>query len=111
MKPAALPATGKSARSYLYYNHLPLQEKINFARHLALVIKAGLPIFEGLKIIRGQSSSKTMTRILDQAMEDVNNGKFLSDSLENFKNVFGVFFINVVRVGEVSGTLSENLMY
>ena len=76
-----------------------------------MVVKAGLPIFEGLTIIRQQAVSKTLQRIVDQTLEDVNNGKFLADSLERYTDIFGEFFVNIVRVGEASGTLSQNLLY
>lgn len=76
-----------------------------------MVVKAGLPIFKGLTIIRAQATSKTLQRIVDQVLQDVNNGKFLADSLERYKDIFGDFFVNIVRVGEASGTLSQNLLY
>ncbi|MEK7608213.1 MAG: type II secretion system F family protein [Patescibacteria group bacterium] len=90
---------------------IKVQDKINFARHLAMVIKAGLPIYEGLRIIRAQTESKTLARILDHLITDVNNGRFLADGLEDFEHIFGGFFINIIRVGEASGTLSQNLLY
>lgn len=94
-----------------FFGRLSIQEKINFARHLSMVVKAGLPIFKGLTIIRSQAASKTLQRIVDQVLQDVNNGKFLADSLERYKGIFGEFFVNIVRVGEASGTLSQNLLY
>jgi type IV pilus assembly protein PilC len=93
------------------FEHVPVQEQINFARHLSIVIKAGLPLYAGLKIIHDQSESKLLKTIIEQVMVDVNGGRFLSDSLERYRNVFGDFFINIIRVGENSGTLSQNLTY
>ncbi|MEK7110907.1 MAG: type II secretion system F family protein, partial [Patescibacteria group bacterium] len=66
---------------------LPIQERINFARHLAMVIKAGLPVYEGLRIIRAQAASGTLNRVIDQLLIDVNNGRFLADSLEKFERL------------------------
>ncbi len=90
-----------------FFQSIPLQERINFARHLALVIKAGLPVFEGLKIIQQQTESPVLRQVIDDLMESVNNGKFLADGLEKYEYLFGVFFVNIVRVGESSGTLIE----
>ena len=90
---------------------VPFQERINFARHLSIIIKAGLPVFEGLKIIRRQTTSKKLVKIIDQLIYDVNNGQFLADSLGKYRNIFGDFFISIVRVGETSGTLAGNLTY
>ena len=93
------------------FGRLSIQEKINFARHLAMTIKAGLPVIQGLTFLQEQASSRTLSRIIDRLITDINNGRFLSDSLEEFKNIFGEFFINIVRVGESSGTLAQNLLY
>lgn len=97
--------------SFNPFNKLSAQDKINFARHLAIVIKAGIPLYEGLAIINKQKGSKTLTRIVAQLQNDVANGRFLADSLERYQNVFGEFFINIIRVGEASGTLAQNLLY
>lgn len=94
-----------------WFSSLSVQERINFARHLSLVIKAGLPIFEGLRIIESQTESKVLKKVLESLMADVNNGKFLADGLAKYQFLFGDFFVNIVRVGESSGTLSKNLLY
>jgi len=93
------------------FDRISLQERINFARHLSLVIKAGLPIYEGLKIIKQQTESEVLKKVVDSLIIDVNNGKFLADGLERYEYLFGGFFVNIVRVGESSGTLAKNLVY
>ena len=49
--------------------------------------------------------------IFDAIIEDVSCGQYLSTGLGKFKNHFGDFTINLIRIGELSGILSENLMY
>lgn len=93
------------------FQRVSLQEQINFARHLSIVVKAGIPIYTGLSIIRSQAGSRTLRRVLDNTIIDVSNGRSLSDSLERYRDVFGEFFINIIRVGEASGTLAQNLSY
>lgn len=93
------------------FERLSLQDKINFARHLGMVVKAGLPLNEGLNIIKKQAETKLVIQIIEHVQKDINNGKFLADSLEGYSHVFGEFFINIIRVGESSGTLSQNLFY
>jgi len=100
---------GKDRNGRVRVRHLPLQEKINFARHLSIMIKAGLPLLDSLKIIRRQSKGK-MARLVDEVTLDISNGQFLADSLSHYP-AFGDFFVSVVRVGEASGTLAENLGY
>ncbi|MGC9968835.1 MAG: type II secretion system F family protein [Minisyncoccia bacterium] len=93
------------------FDRISVQDRINFARHLSLVVKAGLPVFEGLKIIEEQTESRFLKRVLESLIQDVNDGKSLADGLQKYEHLFGSFFINIVRVGEASGTLSKNLLY
>ncbi len=90
---------------------IPVQEKILFAKNLAVMTKAGMPILDSLRLLQKQTKSKSMKKILGQLTEDMANGQFLSTSLEQFKNIFGEFCVNIIRVGEASGILYENLNY
>ena len=82
-----------------------------FARNLEVMIRSGMQILQSLEILKRQTKSKAFGRILDQVLVDIKNGRFLSASLDRYHNIFGDFFINLIRVGESSGTLSENLKY
>ena len=90
---------------------LSLKEKMLFARNLEVMIRSGMQILQSLDILKKQARSKAFVKILDSVIFDVKNGHFLSAGLEKYKTVFGEFFINLIRVGEASGTLSENLKY
>ena len=87
------------------------QERINFARHLSVAIKSGLPLLEALRLIGRQSSSKYFSKVVNGIIEDINNGELLAQSLNKHEHIFGDFFINMVRVGETSGNLSQSLLY
>jgi type II secretory pathway component PulF len=93
------------------FDRVPIQERINFARHLSLIVKAGLPVFEGLKIVEEQTESPVLKKVIHSLIDDTNSGKFLADSLQKYDYIFGNFFINMIRVGESSGTLGKNLIY
>jgi len=86
-------------------------EKIMFSKHLAIMLEAGIPLREALEVMREETSSKAIRRILDVGIADLSNGFALSTSLEKFPRVFRSFTVNMVRVGESSGTLSKALLY
>ncbi|KKT82789.1 MAG: hypothetical protein A2925_04740 [Candidatus Yanofskybacteria bacterium RIFCSPLOWO2_01_FULL_44_22] len=90
---------------------LSLKEKMLFSRHMEVMVKSGMQILQSLEILKKQTKSAAFKKILEQIIGDVKNGHFLSSGLERYRNVFGDFFINLVRVGETSGTLAENLQY
>lgn len=90
---------------------MSLNDKMLFARHMEMMTRSGMQILESLEILKKQTTSKPFIRILDGLIADVRNGHFLSVGMERYRSVFGDFFINLVRVGETSGTLSENFRY
>ncbi|MDO8584746.1 MAG: type II secretion system F family protein [bacterium] len=91
--------------------HVSVQEQILFARHLAIMTKAGMSLLDSLQMLKRQSKSRSMKIILEEATRAVTNGQFLAVALEPYANVFGELFINILRIGESSGTLPENLNY
>jgi type IV pilus assembly protein PilC len=92
------------------FTRLSIKEKTLFAKRLSFLIKAGVPILESLRIMRRQASG-ARSKVLDQVIADVSNGQFLSTSLAKFEDNFDQFAINIIKIGEESGTLDENLTY
>ena len=98
-----------SLNKFIY--RLSIKDKMLFARHMEMMTRSGMQILDALEILKKQTKSTAFLRVLDGLIEDVRNGNYLSVGMERYKNVFGEFFINLVRVGETSGTLSENFRY
>ncbi|MDP3741154.1 MAG: type II secretion system F family protein [bacterium] len=88
-----------------------LQDQILFAKRLATLIRAGVPVVAAMKIIRKQAQTSFSKRVYDTMITDVENGQFLHTSMQKFRKIFGDFSVNIVRIGETSGTLQENLNY
>lgn len=88
-----------------------IKEKIFFAKHLSVMLKAGIPIHEAIEALEEQAHTPSLKYILNICMRDVAGGELLASGLDKFPRVFDAFFANVVRVGETSGTLSESLLY
>src|SRR3989344_1814768 len=90
---------------------VPLSEKMLFAKHLSIMIRSGMSILDSLWLLKKQAKTRSFKKILDQLIVDVDNGQFLSVSFEKYRSIFGEFFISIIRVGEASGTLADNLNY
>lgn len=88
-----------------------LAERIMFVKHLSMMIHSGMTEVESLRLIRSQIKSKSFLGILDDVISSVENGQALSTALARYGHVFGDLFINIIKIGEISGTLSENLDY
>ncbi|HEX3095564.1 MAG TPA: type II secretion system F family protein [Patescibacteria group bacterium] len=90
----------------------PLQEQILFAKRLSLLVKAGVPIMQALNMLHKQTKSKSAQLIFSHLLKGVEQGQNLSSTLRNkYERLVGEFTINIIEVGEVSGTLQQNLLY
>ena len=88
-----------------------VQDQIIFAKRLSMILRSGMPIMEGLHLLRGAHTSRSGSHIYASLIADVGGGNTLSFGLQKFERIFGQFCISIVRIGEVSGTLHENLEY
>jgi type IV pilus assembly protein PilC len=88
-----------------------VKEQTMFAKRLSFLIKANVPLLECLHLIRKQTRSTAKRKVFDSIISDVSNGQFLASSMGKFKPLFGDFTINLIRIGEKSGILSQNLAY
>jgi len=91
------------------FNFIPLSEKMVFARHLAVMIGAGLSMTRALEILSLQTKNKGFSKIIKSLKENVSQGQSFADSLAKYPKIFSELFINMVRVGESSGGLEETL--
>ncbi len=92
-----------------YLSRVQLREKIVFARNLATMIQAGLPLSRALQIFLKQTQNPKFREVLRSLIDDINKGTSLSDSMAKFPKVFEPVFISMVRAGEESGGLVEAL--
>ena len=90
---------------------LSIRDQAAFAKRLAFLIRADVPIMESLKMIKKQTKSRARAKVMGQILDDVTSGQFLSASLAKHRNTFGTFAINIIKVGEEGGILDQNLEY
>lgn len=84
-------------------------EILVFLREFSVMIHSGATIAESLLIIKNQKHSKVFTKILQEIYYDVLSGVLLSQALSKHKKVFPNYFIAMVEIGEVSGSLDKVL--
>lgn len=87
------------------------KDQAHFSKRLSFLIHAGVPIVESLRILRRQTKSKRKAIVYDKLISDVSNGQFLATSLAKLKYGFSNFAVNIIKTGETSGTLDQNLNY
>ncbi len=91
------------------FDKISTQEKIDFARNLALLMRSGSPIDKSFSILADQSKPVLKKFLLEGKLK-IEKGVPISEVLEKNPN-FDKIFINFIRAGEISGTLSKNLEF
>lgn len=87
------------------------KDKLFFIKNLSIMLKSGVSLTEALEIIANQFESKKNKEIIKKINSKIMNGQNLSSALSSEKNIFDDFFINIIKIGEQSGTLEENLKF
>jgi len=78
-------------------------------RQMATLLGAGLPLDEALSTVSSQIDHPVLARSLARVREDVVQGDALHIALSRHGKTFPVLYVNMVHVGENSGTLDQVL--
>jgi type IV pilus assembly protein PilC len=84
-------------------------ELLVFSRQMATFIRAGVPILDGIRVVREQTSSKAFRRTLDGLTASLQEGELLSRALSHHPTVFSPLYIDMVIAAEASGELDTIL--
>ncbi len=80
-----------------------------FARQMATLVDAGIPIVGGLEAVAGQMENKAFRNVIVKLYEEVEGGMNLTAAVARQSAVFPQLFVSMVKAGETSGHLAEVL--
>lgn len=83
-------------------------ELIIFTRQLASIMKCGISLLDSLELLEKQMSPRA-SMVLKKVGEQIKEGHSLSDALGEHPEAFNDVYVNMVRVGESGGILTEVL--
>ena len=82
---------------------------VAFARQLATMVDAGIPLLQGLESLQEQMTHPYFKSVITAVRDDIEVGSSLSNAFSKHSNVFDPLFINMVKAGETGGMLSAIL--
>lgn len=85
------------------------KDLVIFTRQFSTMVSAGVPILRSLNLLKEQSESPALQKVLEQVVADVQGGLNLSDALGKHPKAFSQIYVNMVRAGEAGGILDEVL--
>lgn len=109
----AKPADAASAAGLLGLfkprDALSADQVLQFTQQLATLLGAGQPLDRALQILLDLPESEAARKVIERIRETVRGGAPLSAGLEQQHGMFSKLYINMVRAGEVGGSLHDTL--
>ena len=94
---------------------LSVQQKVTsrdlviFTQSFYLLKKAGFNNVHALATLIQSTENPTLRGILEDIESGVEGGDYMYTTMEYYSDIFPVIYINLVKVGELSGSLDESL--
>lgn len=83
------------------------EEKDFFLENLAMLVGAGITIPQALSAIKIEVKSERMREVIEKLLLDIDAGSTLWKAVDKV-NIFGSQVISLIKLGELTGKLSEN---
>lgn len=81
-----------------------------FTQQLATLLGAGLPLDRSLHVLQDLSENERVRRTVTDIRDRVREGGSLSEALDAQHGTFSRLFVNMIRAGEIGGTLDQTLL-
>jgi len=94
-----------------FLERVSAKDLVIFSRKLSMMISSDMSLVQSLKIIEQQTDTPKLRDALGDIADDVDGGTKFSEALEVHRNIFGNFYISMVRNGETTGRLDDVLTY
>ena len=111
MRSTAQPI-GQRAKENLVYpvsSGVPLKDLAVFYRQFATMIHAGIPLYQSLSTLEGQTRNQKLQEVIRSCERQVEMGGKLSDVFNAYPWIFSEIQIEMIRAAEQGGLLDEML--
>jgi general secretion pathway protein F len=106
---SAAAAAGEKTFRMSFNRRVPTADLATATRQMATLLGAGLPLDEALGTVGSQLEHPRLARAIQGVREDVIQGDAMHAALARHPQIFPVLYVNMVQVGESSGTLDQVL--
>ncbi|MDD4358473.1 MAG: type II secretion system F family protein [Candidatus Pacebacteria bacterium] len=85
------------------------KDVVMFTRELAIMMESNVPPAKALEALGEQTSNKSFKEKIFRISADIREGVTLSKAFARYPKIFSTFYVNMIRSGEISGTLPDVL--
>lgn len=84
-----------------------VEDVLVFSRQMYTLNKAGVPILRAFAGLEASATKPAMVEMLKDIRSSLDQGRELSAAMARHMDVFGAFYISMMKVGEMTGRLTE----
>lgn len=92
-----------------HFDRVTPKELVIFYRQLATLVGARVPIISSLTAILEQTENNYFRVIVQEMVNDIEDGSPLSTTMEKHKDIFSTLAVSITRAGETSGNLKGSI--
>jgi len=106
---AVAPTNNKADNWIARMNRKPVvvDDILLFSRQMYTLNKAGVPILRAFAGLEASATKPAMVDLLKDIRSSLDQGRELSAAMARHMDVFGAFYISMMKVGEMTGKLTE----
>lgn len=97
----------KDPLAFLTRKPVDVDDLLIFSRQMYTLNKAGVPILRAFAGLEASATKPAMVELLKDIRASLDQGRELSTALARHSVLFGNFYIAMIRVGEMTGRLTE----
>jgi len=100
---------GALDRKITLFEGVSMKDVAIFSRQLSIMIDSNVPPAEAIEALGDQTRNAFFKEKIYNISKDVREGTQLSKALSKYPKIFSVFYVNMIKSGEVSGNLPRIL--
>ena len=94
-----------------FFDRVAVRDIMLFSRQLSIMFQSRVSLVEALQVLGSQMKNASFKEKIFEISESVEGGTAFSQAIEKYPSIFSSFYVNMVKSGEASGTLSGVLEY
>lgn len=91
------------------FTKVKARDVILFTKQLRTMLNAGIPVLQSLQTLLGQMENPKLKAAVEQIAKDIAGGASMYRAFGRQKHIFSNLYSNMIRAGEISGTLIQVL--
>ncbi|MDD5639574.1 MAG: type II secretion system F family protein [Candidatus Pacebacteria bacterium] len=95
--------------SFSFFKSISVKEVVIFSRELAIMIESNVSPSDALDALAAQTRNKVFRAKILKMSTDIRSGLLMSKAFAKHPELFSIFYVNMIKSGEVSGGLPQIL--